>query len=207
MISSFIPFPPVSWWAYALQAGHVTFDNAEHYAKMSYRNRYYLAAPEGKLLMSLPLENGRNQRVPVSEVQISNRTDWQSNHWKTMVSLYGNAPFFEHFEHRIRPLFARPFQLLADWNKSSILLMNDLLGAGLVFDETHTFQKEYPGHTDLRESLVPQRSLVTALPAYYQVFADRCGFQPDCSILDVLFNEGMHARTYLKSINLPDQVL
>lgn len=203
MISSSIPFPPVSWWAYALQAGNVILDIAEHYQKMSYRNRYYLAAPEGKLLMSLPLEKGRNQRIAVRDVQISARTDWQANHWKTIVSLYRNAPFFEHFEHRIKALFDVPFNSLQEWNKKGIVLVNELLDLGLDVSDTQTFQKTYDGITDLRSVLVPQQQLLEQMPAYYQVFADRCGFQQDCSVLDLLFNEGLHARSYLKALN-PD---
>ncbi len=196
MISSFIPFPPLSWWAYALQAGAVTFDTAEHYQKMSYRNRYYLAAPEGKLLMSLPLDRGRNQRIAVQEVQISSRTNWQDNHWKTIISLYGNAPFFEHFANRIQPLFETPAGKLADWNRDTVVLMDKLLGLGLQLAETHTYQAAYPEQSDLRTILAPQQNLIDDMPAYYQVFADRCGFQPDCSILDLLFNEAlMHALT------------
>lgn len=200
MISSFIPFPPVSWWAYALQSGQVILDAAEHYQKMSYRNRYYLAAPEGKLLMSLPLEKGRNQRIAAAEVKISARTDWQDNHWKTMVSLYRNAPFFEHFEHRIQALFECPFDKLRDWNKQGIELVNELLQLELDIKETDVFQKVYEKETDLRNTLVPQHSLIENMPPYYQVFADRCGFQQDCSVLDLLFNEGLHAKTYLKSL-------
>ena len=200
MISSSIPFPPVSWWAYALQSGNVVLDIAEHYQKMSYRNRYYLAAPEGKLLMSLPLEKGRNQRIAVGEVQISARTDWQANHWKTIVSLYRNAPFFEHFEYRIKALFDCPFDSLQEWNKKGIILVNELLNLGLDISDTQIFQKTYEGLTDLRSSLVPQQQLLEQMPAYYQVFADRCGFQQDCSVLDILFNEGLHARSYLKAL-------
>jgi hypothetical protein len=107
---------------YACKAKQITFDLAEHYQKMSYRNRYYLAAPEGKLLMSLPLEHGRNQRMPVSEVKISDRSNWQSNQWKTIVSLYGRSPFFEYFEHHFKPLFENRYANLHDWNRAGIQL-------------------------------------------------------------------------------------
>src|SRR5690606_5930050 len=105
MIASSIPFAPVSWWVWAVQHRDVVIDLAEHYQKMSYRNRYYLAGPEGKILMSIPLQSGRNQRKPVKEVAISNDTPWQSQHWKTIVSLYRRSPFFEYYEHLIEPLF------------------------------------------------------------------------------------------------------
>lgn len=203
MISSSIPFPPVSWWIYACKAKNITFDLAEHYQKMSYRNRYYLAAPEGKLLMSLPLEHGRNQRIPVNAVKLSDRTDWQSNHWKTIVSLYRRSPFFEYFEHQFRPLFEQKFDRLHDWNIAGIKLVNTLLKLELNFsEEAENYIKLYPEDViDLREKLKPQQEPLIATLQYYQVFEERVGFTPDCSILDLLFCEGMHAREILRTVS------
>ncbi|RYZ48960.1 MAG: hypothetical protein EOP49_17400 [Sphingobacteriales bacterium] len=199
MISSSIPFPPVAWWVYACKAQTVTFDIAEHYQKMSYRNRYYLAAPEGKLLMSLPLEQGRNQRVAVKEVRLSDRADWQGNHWKTIVSLYGRSPFFEYFEHQFRPLFEQKADRLHEWNIAGIRLVDQVLRLELSFAETEVYTKTYPDDiTDLREQFKPQQDDPLAVTPYYQVFEDRTGFLPNCSVLDLLFCEGMHAREILK---------
>lgn len=199
MISSSIPFPPVYWWITACQSKTLTIDIAEHYQKMSYRNRYYLAAPEGKILMSLPLENGRNQRVPMKDVRLSDETNWQSNQWKTIVSLYNRSPFFEYFEHHFKPLFDKPFETLHDFNIAGIDKINKLLKLGLVIETTDAFIKEYPESvTDLRNSMVPQKEPIEMNDiVYYQVFEDRVGFQPNCSILDLLFCEGMAARELL----------
>lgn len=197
MISSFIPFPPVSWWQHAVRAGNVTFDLAEHYQKMSYRNRYYLASPEGKTLMSIPLAKGRNQRVPVAAVCISGDTPWQSNHWKTITSLYGRSPFFPYFEHLLRPLFERPYTQLHTFNRESIRLVSHLLRLELTFTEITVFRAQYPPETrDLRQSLNPQHP--ADIPEYYQVFSERTGFLPDCSILDLLFCEGPYAAAWLQ---------
>lgn len=199
MISSSIPFPPVSWWIYACAARTVTFDLAEHYQKMSYRNRYYLAAPEGRLLMSIPLDQGRNQRIPVADVKISARTGWQDQHWKTLTSLYGRSPFFEYFEHLLRPLFEKEYEHLHNFNKESIAWVDQALNLQLSFEETQHFQRDYAGDiTDLRNSLQPQQPLLSDIPSYYQVFAERIGFLPDCSILDLIFNEGRYATAILK---------
>jgi hypothetical protein len=199
MITSSIPFPPVTWWLHACKAGQVTFDLAEHYQKMSYRNRYYLAAPEGRQLMSIPLDKGRNQRQPVSAVQIANNTDWQDNHWKTIASLYGRSPFFEYFDYKLKPLFEQPYNYLHDFNKAGILLVSKLLQLPLDFAETTQFVKHYPpAVTDLRTSLQPQQQADITLPEYQQVFADRTGFLPDCSILDLLFCEGSYASRILR---------
>lgn len=196
LISASVPFPPVSWWGYAARAGRVCFDLGEYYAKMSYRNRYYLAAPEGRQLMSIPLLQGRNQRIPVSEVRPDNGSRWQDNHWKTIVSLYGRSPFFPYFDYQLEPLFRTSYDRLHDFNIATIQLMARLLDLPLQLEETSTFLKEYPtGTTDLRKLLAPQRPV--SLPAYYQVFAERSGFLSDCAILDLLFCEGPAAKSYL----------
>ena len=199
MISSSIPFPPVYWWMKACQSKNVTIDTAEQYQKMSYRNRYYLASPDGKTLMSLPLANGRNQRVPMKEVKLSYDTDWQSNQWKTIVSLYNRSPFFEYFEHYFKPLFEQQFETLHDFNMAGIKLINQLLKLGLDIETTDTFVKTYPDEVlDLRNNMKPQaESDEMNSISYYQVFKDRCGFQPNCSILDLLFCEGMAAKGLL----------
>jgi hypothetical protein len=199
MISSSIPFPPIYWWIKACQSKTVTIDLGEHYQKMSYRNRYYLAAPEGKILMSLPLENGRNQRVSMKDVKLSDETNWQSNQWKTIVSLYNRSPFFEYFEHYFKPLFEKPFESLHAFNIEGIHQINNLLKLGLNIETTEEFIKQYPEEiTDLRNTLKPQsepEEMKTI--AYYQVFEDRAGFQSNCSILDLLFCDGMAARDFL----------
>ncbi len=199
MISSSIPFPPVYWWIKACQSKNVTIDLAEHYQKMSYRNRYYLASPEGKTLMSLPLENGRNQRIPVSEVKVSADTNWQSSQWKTIVSLYNRSPFFEYFEYYFKPIFEQPFESLHAFNFAGIVLINKLLKLGLDIETTNEFIKIYPeNELDLRNTLKPNSDPeeINSI-TYYQVFEDRVGFQANCSILDLLFCEGMAARYLL----------
>lgn len=198
MISSSIPFPPVRWWTHAVKSGAVTTDLGEYYQKMSYRNRYYLASPNGKTLMSLPLAKGRNQRMPLSEVKLFNESNWQDNHWKTIVSLYGRSPFFEYFEHLVKPLFETKYEYLHDFNTASLELINKILDLQLKLSTTREYRKTYPADTiDLRSALLPQDSLVPDTPVYYQVFAERCGFIADCSILDLLFCEGNYAREIL----------
>lgn len=197
MIAFSAPFPPLSWWQLALRDRHVTIDLAEHYQKMSYRNRYYVAAPQGKLLLSIPLRNGRNQRVPMADVYIDNRTDWQTQHWRSLVSLYNRSPFFQYLEHHFAPLFLQSFDKLHDFNMAGIELVNRLLGLGLDLHFQAAFQAQYPGITDIRNDLRPNQPSTMQSQVYYQVFSDRSGFLPDCSILDLVFCEGLQAKALL----------
>ncbi len=177
----------------------ILFDLAEHYQKRSYRNRYYLASPEGKILMSIPLKEGRNQRTAVQDVCLDSNTDWQGNHWKTIVSLYRRSPFFEYFEFQLKPLFEKPYVRLHDWNIAGIRLLNTLLDTGLNLEETHNYQKQYPDEVlDLRSQLRLQDHDSAIVP-YHQVFTERSGFLPDCSILDLLCCEGPRAKELIRS--------
>jgi len=196
MIAFSAPFPPISWWTLALKDKKITLDHSEHYQKMSYRNRYYLATPQGKQLLSIPLLNGRNQRVPMAEVRIDNRIPWQTQHWRTLISLYNRSPFFQYFEHELLPLFQQEFDLLADFNLSGIRLLNQLLKLNLEISITESYKEDYPEETDIRQSLKPNATEddeALNINSYYQVFADRSGFLPNCSILDLLFCEALQA--------------
>ena len=183
-----MPFPPLQWWAAVLQAGECLLDAGEHFEKGSYRSRYHVAAANGTVLLSIPLQGGRRQRVAMKDALIDNRPQWQQQQWRTIYSGYGRAPFFEHYGLQLEALLLAPYERLVDFNHATIRFAADALRVGTVFKETESFQLHYPeGVLDLR----PERFAgeVVTLP-YYQVFADRYGFTPNLSILDLLLNEG-----------------
>lgn len=201
VVASSLPFAPLSWWAAAAQHEKIIIDLAEHYQKMSFRNRYYLAGTQGKMMMSIPLLHGRNQRKPVAAVGIANDTPWQDQHWKTIVSLYRRSPFFEYYEHLLRPLFSQRYDSLTAWNNAGMELIKQILKLPVAHEYTHEYRATYPAEVwDIRQTLKPQNAQpLVQLSTYYQVFAERCGFQPDCSILDLLFCEGTQALHILRS--------
>jgi len=72
----------------------------------------------------------------------------------------------------------------------------------IPFTPTFTNSYELAGFDgeDLRNAFSPEKRKEN-LPVYNQVFADRFGFIPDLSIVDLLFNKGMEAKNYLLSIS------
>lgn len=198
VVASALPFPPVSWWQKAVQAGTLLLDGQEHYQKMSYRNRYYLADKKGKSLLSIPLTNGRNQRIAVDMVGISYAEDWQKIHWRTLQTLLGNAPFFEYIDYQLFPFFEKKEDSLFAWNKATILWANQFLGSPLDIKTTDSYIADYGDAVlDLRSSVQPKEEAYQGA-AYYQVFSDDTGFLPDCSILDLICCEGKNAINFLR---------
>ena len=191
-------FIPIN--AYKILAKHdiLQIEKYEHYQKLSYRNRCYVAGPNGRMILSVPLSRGKNQRTVMKDVRISNEEKWQGLHWKTLVSAYRRSPWFEYYEADLQALFEKHFDFLLDWNMACLEWTNSKLGINMPVIFTDRYEKDVTGVTDARESILP--GPVTEGPAEYtQVFQERTGFIPGLSILDLLFCEGKRALEILKN--------
>jgi hypothetical protein len=75
----------------------------------------------------------------------------------------------------------------------------DLMKIPFRVQESYEYIYSGEGVIDLRNSLHPKiHPLHTDVsPHYTQVFADRWGFKPNLSILDLLFNTGPEAKNLL----------
>ena len=197
VVSAYYTFPCISWWGRVMGADRVIFDGYEHFEKMTYRNKYHISGANNSIKLSVPLVNGRNQRVAMKEVRIHNDTRWQVQHWRTLVSVYRGTPFFEHYEDSLQRLFETHFDYLIDFNKASLQWVKQQVNMQYEEQEAPIFIKDYPqGVVDLRcAKPVPAR-----FPRYYQVFEERIGFQPDLSILDLLFSEGPATKAILQLV-------
>lgn len=183
-INSLMCFPPIHWWQAVLKHKSIYLDTNESFRKMTYRNRYRIASANGPLLLSIPIMGGREQRAPLHSILIDNKTNWQKQHWRSLFSAYGRAPFFEHYGPELESLFGQPYEYLTEFNRAALDLVSK------AFRIQHLFTQEVEAGllqdaVDLRVEPPSANS-----PSYPQVFEDRIGFTGDLSILDLLLNEG-----------------
>lgn len=164
---------------------------------MSLRNRYRIAAANGDVLLTVPLVQGRNQRTPMHSVRIDNRSLWQRTQWRTLVSAYRRAPFFEHYEPLLQPLFETEYELLTDFCTASIHWVKAQLRLSFGESFADTFEKEPLELEDNRDEVLRKKD--SSFLPYQQVFQDRYGFLPNLSVLDALFTEGPHVWPLLVS--------
>ncbi|WP_126248889.1 WbqC family protein [Chitinophaga rhizosphaerae] len=193
-------FPPINFYKTLIECEKVRFERMEHYQKVSFRNRCYIAGPNGMILLSVPLVKGKNQRTVMKDVRISNLEPWQQLHWKTLTSAYRRSPWFEYFEPELELLYEKEFEYLLDWNMACFEFANRALGFAPVVELTEVFEKDYNNDTailDLRDKMVPGQVPENAIQ-YTQVFGERTGFLPNLSILDLLFCEGKRGLELLK---------
>jgi hypothetical protein len=200
IVSSFMPFPNIAWWIKAIQADVIVFDKAEHFEKMSYRNKYYITGANGMITLSIPLVNGREQRSAMGNISISNTEAWQVQHWRTLVSVYKRSPYFEHYEQSLQQLFETPYLHLTDFNLASVRWLSAQLKLQMDIQFADTYQKETDGAIDLRNMKRSREDNTNAIK-YYQLFEERNGFLKNLSLLDLLFSEGPATAEILKGAN------
>jgi hypothetical protein len=217
-------FPTVSFFSALFGETYFYLDLYEIYRKMSFRNRCLIAGAQGIISLSVPLENGRNQQVPMNEVRISDTEKWQSRHFKSIRSAYNKSPFFDFYQDELAAIYGRPFDLLTDWNICCLEWVREKLGwqTEIRFTESAIPYKsksiidrpdgvsnpvtgindQMDGTTDLRNRVLPKNFMDWKPVKYRQVFEERTGFFPNLSILDLLFNCGPHSFELLSSSKL-----
>ncbi len=188
-----------------MKYGGMTVDVGEHYVKRSYRNKCSILSANGVMALTVPLSRSSSDdadltHAAMKDLKVSYDDNWRHVHWQSLVSAYNMSPFFEYYEDDIKPLFERKFDYLVDLNAEAMDIVNRLL---MMDDVTINVSETYiPAQTvelDLRNQITPKTHLDDfCQKEYYQVFSEKYGFQPNLSILDLLFNLGPESRVVLR---------
>ncbi len=187
---------PVSYYKQLLNVEAPVFDIYEHYMRQTYRNRIEIFSANGIISLSIPIHKQKPGKVPVREVSISYAEDWQKVHWRSIESAYNNSSFFEYYEAYFHPFYREKiYEKLCDWNFALLDLSLKLLKTDLSYKVSEKYLEKKGMHLDLRSK---SQERGADIKPYFQVFSDRHGFQADLSILDLLFNCGPQAISYLK---------
>ena len=193
-------FSCVNYYSSLFVHSDIKIEACEHYRKMSFRNRCVVAGSNGLINLSVPLENGRDQKGMIKEIRIDNWDKWQRQHWHTIFSCYGNSPFFEFYGDEVEKLFLKKFDYLFDLNMEMLNWLTKTIKLPGQISLTDTFCKSYPSEVDdARNRWLPKNFQQEKNPIRYtQVFEEKIKFQPNLSILDLLFCEGPQTAFILK---------
>jgi WbqC-like protein family len=193
LLSELQYLPPISFWKAVATHETVCLEQCEHYVKGSNRNKCAIASSNGLLRLSIPLQQGKNQQQNIKEVRIANDIAWQRQHWRSLSSAYGSAPFWAHYEGHLQPFYDKKYDLLWDFNHDLFVKIHQLLKLKTNITASETYQKDVIDTeiTDIRQqrhAVVSDNILHTTPPLPYpQVFADKHGFLPNLSVIDALF--------------------
>lgn len=195
-------FPPVQYLAKILKYENVFIEQYENFTKQTYRNRCKILAANGPVSLIVPVVKGRGSKIKIRDLKISYDTDWQRNHWRTIFSAYNSSPFFEFYRDDIYPFFEKKWKYLFDFNQAILEAICDLTEINCNVELTGDFEKTDSSTLNFREAISPKKQKAKRdkyfhPQKYTQVFAEKFGFVPNLSILDLLFNEGPNSYNIL----------
>ncbi len=187
---------PVSYYAKLMAYDNVVIEQYDHYTKQTYRNRCTIASPNGEIALTIPTVKPDNAKCPMKDIRISDHGNWRHLHWNAMTSAYNSSPFFEYYEDDFRPFYDKKFEFLFDFNEELRQLVCSLIDIETQVSFTEAYKTDFTADEhDFREIIHPKKDFTIVDPtfiptSYYQVFATKNGFQPNASIVDLLFNMG-----------------
>lgn len=216
-------FGPVQWYQKLKRYDHCVIEQYDSYQKQTYRNRCVIATTNGLQALTVPVDHSplTIDHVQCKDLRISDHNQWRRVHWNALQSAYSESPFFEYYADDIRPFFEQKYEFLIDFNEAIRQKMCELLdidtsvsyssgfmvqGSGFMVQGSgfrvhgSWFRVQDSGFRDFREVIHakhPQDDPDFQPRSYWQVFQHRYGFQPNLSILDLLFCMGPEAVFYL----------
>ena len=192
-------FPSMVSFVCIAQAQTVTFEVCGNYQKQTYRNRMYIYGANGKLPLTIPVIYSQNNRQLYRDIVISEDSNWQDLHWKSIQSAYSGSPFFEFYQDDIEPLYTQKYKYLLDFNFRCLEVVYDCLQIPFEYHTTKSYNKSIEGCIDYRFLADSRNEKEQPFKPYVQVFDDKHGFIPNLSILDLICNEGPNALMYLEA--------
>ena len=171
----------------------------EPFTKQTFRNRTVIATENGRQNLTIPVVHDGG-KTAMRDIRISEHGNWRHQHWNALVSAYRKSPFFDYYADDFAHFYEERDGFLMDFNLRMHSVVCELLGLerGVEFLEENLDECMV---IDLRHTAEPKAVAdvtgYTAQP-YYQVFAQRHGFIPDLSIVDLLFNMGPESLIVLR---------
>lgn len=200
----------------------VFYDDVQ-YDDRGWRNRNRIKTASGVQWVSIPVASRSVQieRTPIKDVRICWDRPWPRKHWASIRHAYARAPFFTRYAGIVESLYARRDEYLADFTIACIEVLAGELGLAARYLRSSKLPAQ-GAKTDRLLSLlgavgashyisgpsarayIDERALEVAgmtleymtyeYPEYEQLHPP---YDPQVSILDLLFMKGPEAGRYI----------
>lgn len=199
----------------------VFLDNVQ-FEKEYFQNRNRVRTATGWTWLTVPVLSKGRLHQQIRDVEVDNRRDWQTKHWKTILMSYGRAPFYSSYREILEEAYLRVrWPRLVDWSvrwirwgaeqfgikpefcsasnlgvegHSSALLLAICKRLGARTYVSGISGKDYLDETLFREHGVNIQYQKFHHPVYRQQYEP---FEPCMAFVDLLLNHGPASRKIL----------
>jgi hypothetical protein len=201
----------------------VLYDDVQ-YTRRDWRNRNRIKSPRGPIWLTIPVRVKGRYDQKIAETEIADPA-WGAEHWRTIVHAYARAPYFAEYRPVFEPLYLGPSPTrLSEVNHRLIVAVCAILGVRtpITWSSQYGLAEGKNGRlveicrqanasiylsgpaakTYLDEARFAEAGIAvewadySGYPEYPQVYPP---FDHHVSILDLLFNVGPGAPSYMKS--------
>jgi hypothetical protein len=105
----------------------VLLDNAQYVnaTSRSWTNRDKIKTPQGERWITVSVKKAPRDTA-INRIELSDHVDWRGDHLNLLKQNYRKAAFFDEIYPRLEAFYARPFTLLAEFNRASIEFLLEL---------------------------------------------------------------------------------
>jgi len=201
----------------------ILYDDMQ-YTKRDWRNRNKIKTPQGLKWLSIPVEVKGKYFQKINETKISEK-DWAKKHWQQIKQNYSKAKYFKDYKDVFEELYMGcDEEYLSQINYKFIIAINEILGITTKIRRSSEFEL-VDGQTQklfgickdcdadvyvsgpaaknyFDEDLAKKENIKVEWMDYsgYKEYEQlHPPFEHGVSILDLIFNEGVDAKKYMKS--------
>jgi hypothetical protein len=202
----------------------VFYDDVQ-YDKRGWRNRNQIKTPRGKQWLTIPAysRGAQTENIPIHQIRIVWDHPWNETHWKAIQHSYGKSPYFDRYRTLLESFYQRQDELLADFTIDFTIALARELGnshtrfmrsseitdiTGQKTDRliqilksvgaTHYISgpsaRDYIENEKFAQAGITLEYIQYNYPEYPQLYPP---FDPQVSVLDLLFMTGPEAPNYI----------
>ena len=208
-------------------ADQFVFFDTTQFEKNSFVNRNKIKTANGPIWLTVPVKLKDHTQKEIRRIELASR-DWREKHWLAIELNYKKAKYWPRYSGRLRELYQKNYDNIADLCYDQLILFLDYLGVktkiirsselkyfqskklDLVLDIlTEMKASSYISGALGRDYIDPLKFKEKNIKLYYQSYEHPAydqlwgrEFVPCMSIIDLLFNEGDRSLEILMSGNI-----
>ena len=208
----------------------IFYDDVQ-YAKHSWRNRNKIKTQNGLIWLTVPVLFSLNTGTLIQSAKIDYSSNWVKKHVDSIKFSYSKAPFFKMYSEDFFDILNQKFETISELNLNinkwiiekldigtKIKMSSEFNGVGSKTDRlidilTKARATSYLSGPAAKDYLEIEKFKKAGIDLEYKVYEyyeypQRYGkFEPNVSVLDLLFNCGEDSKDYLKSLKPNEKVI